>query len=241
MKVPILIGAVAALLIGIVAVAGLLSSLSARAPTVPPAPTSTIASGEYGLYTPPPTAQPSLAASPSLTPRPGATVAIGTEPGQRAPLIQLPHLAGGTIDSGTVTASRQPLWVNFMATWCPPCRDELPMMQRFHLRLTQDLEQEIEIILVNVAEDPDEVLNFMLELGVDLPVALDQDARTQAQWGAFAMPVHFFIDENGVVQEVVFGGAPREIYVQAIQTVLPEVDADDLDLDGAEPEPDQEG
>jgi hypothetical protein len=78
-----------------------------------------------------------------------------------------------------------------------------------------------------VAEDPDQVLNFMIELGVDLPVALDEDAAAQAEWGAYAMPVHFFIDEEGIVQEVVFGGAPREIYVQALQKVVPEADLDE--------------
>jgi thiol-disulfide isomerase/thioredoxin len=231
MKVSILIGAVAALLIGAVAMAGVLSALGERNPRVPPAPTPTVAPGEYGLYTPPPTPSPSPSPSPTATPRPGATVAVGTQPGQRAPTIALPHIAGGTIDSGAVTAAGQPLWINFMATWCPPCRDELPMMQRFQLHLAGELEEDIEIILVNVAEDPDEVLNFMLELGVDLPVALDEDARTQAEWGAFAMPVHFFIDEQGIVQEVVFGGAPREVYVQALQAVLPEVEEDDLDFD----------
>jgi thiol-disulfide isomerase/thioredoxin len=231
MKVSILIGAVAALLIGAVAMAGVLSAIGERNPRAPTAPTPTVAPGEYGLYTPPPTPTPIPSPSPTAIPRPGATVEVGTQPGQRAPAIELPHIAGGTINSSTVTAGGQPLWINFMATWCPPCRDELPMMQRFQLRLSQELEQEIEIILVNVAEDHDQMLNFMLELGVDLPVAMDADASTQAEWGAFAMPVHFFIDEQGIVQEVVFGGAPREVYVRAIQTVLPEVDEDELDFD----------
>jgi thiol-disulfide isomerase/thioredoxin len=223
MKVPVIIGAVAALLLGAVAIVAALSSLSDRTPSVPPAATPTAAPGAYGLYTPPPTPTPTPSPSPSPSPtaRPGATVGVGTQVGQQAPALVLPHVAGGTLDSSAVTD--RPLWINFMATWCPPCREELPMMQGFQLRLPDD----IEIILVDVAEDPEQVLNFMIELGVDLPVALDEDAAAQAEWGAYAMPVHFFIDEEGIVQEVVFGGAPREIYVQALQKVVPEADLDE--------------
>jgi thiol-disulfide isomerase/thioredoxin len=220
--VLVLVGAVAALAIGSVGIFILLSDLEQRQPVVPPAPTPTIAAGEFGLYTPPPTPTPGPSPRPSPSPRPGATIEVGTQVGQRAPSIVLPHLAGGTLDTSAV--QDRPLWVNFMATWCPPCRDELPMMQGFALRL----DDEMEIVLVDVAEDAEDVLNFMIQVGVDLPVALDEDAQAQAEWGAFALPVHFFIDEQGIVREVVFGGAPREVYVQAIQAVLPEVDVAEL-------------
>jgi thiol-disulfide isomerase/thioredoxin len=228
MKLSVLLGALVALVLGVIAVGGLLSTLYSRTPLVPPAATPTVAPGEFGLYTPAPTPTPSPTPTPTPTPAAGATIAVGTDIGQRAPAIVLPHLAGGTLDSRTVTD--RPLWINFMATWCPPCRDELPMMQGFQLRLSDH----IETILVDVAEDPDDVLNFMLSLGVDLPVALDEDGATQREWGAFALPVHFFIDEQGIVQEVVFGGAPREIYVESLQKVLPDLDVSEIDPDAEE-------
>lgn len=221
MKVPVLIGAVLALFVGILAIGGVLASLSARDPTVPPVATPTVAPGEFGLYTPSPSPSPSPTPTPTPTPRPGTTLEIGTQVGQRAPALVLPDFGGGTLDSRAVTD--RPLWVNFMATWCPPCREELPMMQGFALRLPD----EIEIILVDVAEEPEEVIDFLVSLGVDLPVGLDLEAAAQREWGAFAMPVHFFIDEEGIVREVVFGGAPREIYVEAIRTVLPDVELDE--------------
>jgi thiol-disulfide isomerase/thioredoxin len=224
MKVSLLLGALVALVIGALAVGSFLGGLSGRAPAVPSAPMPTVVAGEFGLYTPPSTLRPTDSPSPSPTPTPlpGATLEIGTQVGQRAPALVLPHLAGGMLD--TTTVADRPLWINFMATWCPPCRDELPMMQGFQVRLEDD----IEIVLVDVAEDPDDVLNFMIQLGVDLPVALDEDASAQREWGALAMPVHFFIDREGIVQEVVFGGAPREVYVGAIQQVIPDVDTDEL-------------
>ncbi|CAN5734868.1 hypothetical protein BH23CHL7_BH23CHL7_03040 [soil metagenome] len=228
MKLSVLLGALVALVLGVIAVGGLLSTLYGRTPLVPPAATPTVAPAEFGLYTPAPTPTPTPAPTPTPTPAAGATIAVGTDVGQRAPAIVLPHLAGGTLDSRTVTD--RPLWINFMATWCPPCRDELPMMQGFQLRLSDH----IETILVDVAEDPDDVLNFMLSVGVDLPVALDEDGAAQREWGAFALPVHFFIDQQGIVQEVVFGGAPREIYVESLQKVLPDLEVSEIDPDAEE-------
>ena len=62
----------------------------------------------------------------------------------------------------------------------------------------------------------------MTSLQVDLPTALDQDAAVQRQWGAYALPVHYFLDANGVVQEVVYGGAPRELFESAVHKVVPD-------------------
>jgi cytochrome c biogenesis protein CcmG, thiol:disulfide interchange protein DsbE len=216
MKLSVVLGAATALLVGVLALAGVLSTLSARQPTVPVAPTPTIIPGEFGLYTPPPTEVPTPAVSPdaSAEPQPGQSASVGTQVGQLAPALELPHLAGGTLSSAAVEG---PLWINFMATWCPSCQHELPMMQRVQLR-----NEELEIILVDVAEDGDTVLNFMLDLGVDLPVALDEDGAASRQWGAFALPVHYFIDADGIVQEVIFGGAPQEVIDAAIRTILPD-------------------
>lgn len=143
-------------------------------------------------------------------------VPVGTEIGQMAPDFVLPGLSGGEFD--TANSKGKPLWVNFMATWCPQCQDELPMMSSMKL----DVGDSVDLILVDVAEDKETVLNFMTGLSVDLPTALDQDSKVQQQWGAFALPVHYFLDGNGVVQEVVYGGAPREVFQAAVLKIYPD-------------------
>ena len=143
-------------------------------------------------------------------------VPVGTEIGQMAPDFVLPGLSGGEFD--TANSRGKPLWVNFMATWCPQCQDELPMMSSMKL----DVGDNVDLILVDVAEDKETVLNFMTGLSVDLPTALDQDSAAQHHWGAFALPVHYFLDGNGVVQEVVYGGAPREVFQAAVLKIYPD-------------------
>ena len=104
-----------------------------------------------------------------------------------------------------------------MASWCPQCADELPMMQHYQAQLGN----EATLILVDVGEDRHTVNAFVNSLGITLPVGLDTDSSIQKAWGAYALPVHFFIDGDGVVQQIIFGGAPPEVFDQALGTILP--------------------
>jgi thiol-disulfide isomerase/thioredoxin len=214
MRSPVLLGAALALIVGALAVFAVIGLISAQPTRTPPPPTHTPGTGSLGLYTPPPTPTPTPVPTPTLSGQPSAT--IGTQVGNLAPRLVLPHLAGGELD--TANAAGTPLWINFMASWCPPCREELPMMQGIQLQL----EDELEIVLVDVGEPEDVVFDFMVDVGVDLSTGLDIDQQAQQAWGAFALPVHFFIDADGIVREVIYGGAPREVFEQALQQIVPE-------------------
>jgi cytochrome c biogenesis protein CcmG, thiol:disulfide interchange protein DsbE len=221
MRFPIVIGFLAALVIGILAVAGLLSMIgdepalapTPRAPTVAPLETATPPVQASPNPSPDATASPQAGASPSgLFTQPPEGLGIG----QRAPRIQVDQLGGGTLDTRRYRG--KPLWINFMATWCPQCRDELPMMEDLQAQLVE----EMNIVLIDVGEDPQTVADFIDSLNVDLPTGLDEDGTVQQQWGAYALPVHYWIDGQGVVQSILFGGAPREIFIESIRTVVPE-------------------
>jgi thiol-disulfide isomerase/thioredoxin len=140
--------------------------------------------------------------------------------GQRAPTIEVTLLDGSVMN--TADWAGQPLWVNFMATWCPQCIDELPMMERYN----RQLEGAMTILVVDVGEDRRTVSEFMEQVEFELPVGVDPEGRVQAQWGAYALPIHFWMDGNGIVREVVYGGAPPEIFIQAITAVVPEFSAE---------------
>jgi hypothetical protein len=81
--------------------------------------------------------------------------------------------------------------------------------------------------VIDVGEDPHTVRTFMDGLNVDLTVGLDEDRAIQAQWGANALPIHYWLDADGVVREIVYGGAPEQIFIQAITAVVPEFSAED--------------
>ena len=61
-----------------------------------------------------------------------------------------------------------------------------------------------------------------VQKGLQVGTGVDQDGTAQAAWGAYALPVHIWLDEEGIVREIVYGGAPQEIFVDAISAVVPE-------------------
>lgn len=220
MRSPTVLGAVAALAVGALAIVLVLSlsvGQAASEPT-PGAPTAPPAATEA----PSPTARPTQASGATFPP----TAPPFTEPpeglavGQRAPRIQLPLLDGGTLDTRELRGA--PVWINFMATWCPQCQDELPMMESFQGQLGETLT----IVLVDVGEDPATVEAFIDSLNVALPTAVDEDGTVQAEWGAYGLPIHFWLDGEGVIQAVLFGGAPRELFIESIVTVVPDVEVE---------------
>ncbi len=157
---------------------------------------------------PPPTASVASAS-------PTAARDVGLRIGQRAPALDLPLLGGGRIDSESVGG--RPVWVNFTASWCPTCRDELRLMQRIESQLGEQLR----VIVVDVREDEQTAAALVDSLGLTLPVALDADGRAQDAWGAFVLPVHYWLDAEGRVRGFVYGGGGPDVFLRAIRTVLP--------------------
>ena len=171
---------------------------------------------------PSPTATPTTSASPetaspSLSPSP--TTDTGFMIGQEAPPLAVPALGGATIDLAGLRGS--PVWVNFMATWCPPCRDELPLMAAFAAEHADD---GLVILLIDVQEAPATIEAFMDELGVSFEVGLD-DGAAQAEWGAYALPVHYWIDASGVIRDGALGAIGPDVMEAGLASILPPASA----------------
>ena len=96
----------------------------------------------------------------------------------------------------------QVVWVNFWATWCGPCRRELPAMQRL---ANEFQDQGLVILAVNFRESSGTALDFWEELDLALPMLLDSDGAVAEQYRLFGFPDHFFIDRDGVVQSLEMG------------------------------------
>ncbi|MEO7118875.1 MAG: TlpA disulfide reductase family protein [Candidatus Limnocylindrales bacterium] len=233
MRGPIFAGALGGLLVILIAVATFVAiSLGAPDRVLPtpgatPTEPSLLAASPSPIPTPTPTLSrspsPSLATdgsspSPDPTPTASPSVAVGLNVGDRAPGLQLFQLGGGEIDTSALAG--QPLWINFMASWCPPCRDELPQMALLQAQLGESMT----IIVVDVGEDEATVSAFMDSLEVDLPTGLDVDSAAQRTWGAYALPVHYWVDANGRIGGFLYGGSDREQFIDGIHTVLPDID-----------------
>jgi peroxiredoxin len=88
----------------------------------------------------------------------------------------------------------QPVIVNFWATWCPPCRAEMPSMQRAWEQLQ---EAGVVLIAINVGEDQGEIADFLEQVPVSFPLPMDTDMRVSQSWPMKGLPTTFVVDPEG--------------------------------------------
>ena len=93
--------------------------------------------------------------------------------------------------------------LNFWATWCPPCREEMPAMERAHQKLKGE---KIAIIAVNVGEDEDTVFGVTGQYRVTFPLPLDTDGNVIKLYPVIGLPTTFVIDPSGKATHRAVGG-----------------------------------
>jgi thiol-disulfide isomerase/thioredoxin len=109
--------------------------------------------------------------------------------------------------------------LNFWATWCGPCRDEMPSMENLSRNFGG---QGFTILAVNQKESPAQVASYMRKNGLNLPTPLDSDGRVSAAYRVYGIPVSYLIDANGNVIGMQSGArdwATRDV-VEAIRTLI---------------------
>ncbi|OTA41537.1 MAG: hypothetical protein A6D92_05830 [Symbiobacterium thermophilum] len=117
--------------------------------------------------------------------------------GSPAPDFEIPALDGGTVRLSDLRG--QPVVINFWATWCPPCRKEMPDFQEVYERYHGD---GLQFYAINVGESRVTVRDFMARIGVDLPVLIDAGEEAQSAYNILPIPATFFIDREGIVRAV---------------------------------------
>ena len=96
------------------------------------------------------------------------------------------------------------VFLNFWATWCGPCRTEMPAMDRLYREFKG---KDFEMLAVNVKDKRDDALKFMKELKISYPVALDQEGEIGLLYGAWGLPTTYLIDREGRVLARMWGPA----------------------------------
>jgi cytochrome c biogenesis protein CcmG, thiol:disulfide interchange protein DsbE len=94
------------------------------------------------------------------------------------------------------------LVVNFWATWCEPCRDEMPSLQRLREKLDG---KALEVLTVNYGESREKILQYLGREKIALPVLLDPEKESAKEWGVGGLPMTFLVDSTGRVRYSVFG------------------------------------
>jgi peroxiredoxin len=215
MRLPEVLGVIGALVVGAVLAAFLLSSALGEQPALPtPVPPSLAPLPSLARVSLPPATAP--ASGPLGSTTPGAALVVG----QKAPALEVTLLDGSTMNTDDFLG--KPMWISFMTTWTPQTPAELQMMSDYAGLLGDQMNE----LVIDVGEDPQTVKSFIKAQKFDLPVGVDSLGIAQSAWGAYALPVHYLLDETGIVQDIVYGGAPPAIFIQAITDVAPDFSAE---------------
>ena len=128
--------------------------------------------------------------------------------------FRAPAFVLNTLDNKTYTTENlagKIVVLNFWATWCPPCRAEMPALDAVQ-RANQN--EDVVILGVNQMEEAHAVETFAREFNLTFPLLRDADGALSAQYQVSALPTTFFIDEQGVIRNVVIGGSMSREFIQ---------------------------
>ncbi|MGX1902052.1 peroxiredoxin family protein [Thermolongibacillus altinsuensis] len=141
------------------------------------------------------------------------TVATGAKIGMKAPDFALQTLDGQTLRLSDLHG--KPVIVNFWATWCPPCRAEMPDMQKFY----EKYHKKMEIVAVNlmVRDSREKVDAFIKEYGLTFPVVLDTKGAAMKQYEIQPIPTSFIIDKDGIIRDKFVGPMPYKKMVEYME------------------------
>jgi len=221
------------LLSGFLTVAVVFAGILAFTPNVQPAaaiPSPSQAAGGSPSASPSPSsieASPSPSAGPSPSPSagtsgrpasPSTTPASAFRVGQPAPPLALARLDGGTTDIASLRG--HPVWVTFMASFYPASRNDFPIMQRFVDRYGS---QGLTVLAVDVREGTPVVRAFVNSVGATFPVLLDPDGAAEERWAAFALPIHFWIDRDGIIRDGALGELGAGRMALGLESIMPGV------------------
>lgn len=122
----------------------------------------------------------------------------GPSIGLQAPDFELKTLDGQTLKLSQFRGKK--VMLNFWATWCPPCKAEMPDMQTFYT----EVGDKIQILAVNI--DPEyDVAGFVKEMKINFPILLDENDEATNAYQILTIPTTFFIDEEGIIQNKFMG------------------------------------
>ena len=148
----------------------------------------------------------------------------GLEIGQQAPElvgendgtpVQLTDLDGRPVSLALLKG--QPVWINFWATWCPPCQRETPVLRdTFEAHKSEGLV----LLAIDVQEPADTVRSYANRYGLTYPIGLDVTGAIFRTYRIFGLPSQYFIDRDGVIRGRYFGPLTRDQAEEQLKAIL---------------------
>lgn len=135
-----------------------------------------------------------------------------------APNFELKTPTGETVQLSDLRG--QAVLVNLWATWCPPCRAEMPAIEKVY---NEYKDEGFVVLAVNMTyqDTPANIAPFTDEYGLTFPILLDETGGTARAYQLNSLPSSYFIDRNGIIREVVIGGPMAEALLRTrVEAIL---------------------
>jgi thiol-disulfide isomerase/thioredoxin len=140
--------------------------------------------------------------------------------------FQAPSLEAKDIDGQPFSLVAQRgkwVFVHFWASWCGPCRREVPAINKMQQLMSETTAgKALVIAFINTAEDEDTIFSFLSVHGPQLRPLMDSDGQATEQWKPRGLPATFLVDPNGIVRYQALGGRPwqNENYINFLQDIM---------------------
>jgi len=134
--------------------------------------------------------------------KPAAKTVAGAVEGSAAPDFTVKDLAGQEVKLSSLKG--KVVLVNFWATWCPPCKEEIPSM----IKLNQSMSgKQFQMMAISIDEGGKEAVeSYFKSSGLSLPAFLDLEGDVSRSYGTTGVPETFIIDKAGIIQKKIVGG-----------------------------------
>lgn len=142
----------------------------------------------------------------------------GLAKGESAPDFELTTLEGETVRLSDYKGKK--IILNLWATWCPPCRAEMPDMQKYYDEQAQD--ENVEILAVNLTTEDkgmDKINAFVEEFQLTFPIPMDHEGKVGDVYQAATIPTTYMIDTEGRVQNKIVGPMNEEMMEDFIENM----------------------
>ena len=145
----------------------------------------------------------------------GGGSSLPADVGQPAPAFRLGTADGSQL--GLADRRGKVVLINFWATWCVPCRTEMPEIEQAYRTYAS---RGFAVLAVDVQETADQVRPFMAELNLSFPALLDLDGAVSRAYFARALPSSFVVDRQGIVRYVKVGPLTTDVLREQIEKLL---------------------
>jgi peroxiredoxin len=146
-----------------------------------------------------------------------SSITVGINQGDIAPDFELNTPDGESLKLSDFRG--QKVIVNMWATWCPPCRVEMPDMQKIYEKYKDENATIIAVNMTSSEKSLDSIPNFLDEFGITFPVVLDEHNKVGEIYQVYALPTSLIIDSKGIIQQKISGPMNYEMMEKFVSEI----------------------